>query len=78
MADFVAEVGHFGCEVPASVFLNRLLIALLYGAGSLTDCADIMHWLRETCVNGWWRSNDQKVLGDRCQRELELGTVRAA
>jgi hypothetical protein len=20
MADFVAEVGHFGCEVPASVF----------------------------------------------------------
>jgi hypothetical protein len=29
LADFVAEVGHFGCELPASVFLKRLLIALL-------------------------------------------------
>jgi hypothetical protein len=29
LADFVAEVGHFGWEVPTSVFLKRPLIALL-------------------------------------------------
>src|ERR1019366_3563522 len=28
-ADFVAEVGHFGCAVPASIFLKRLPITLL-------------------------------------------------
>jgi hypothetical protein len=29
LADFVVEVGKFGCEVAASVFLKRFLITLL-------------------------------------------------
>jgi hypothetical protein len=81
-ADFVVEVGSFGCDVSASAFLKRLLITLLYGVGSLINFTDITHWLRETCIDCRWRSSNQfgeptKVLGDSCQRELELGAVRA-
>ena len=80
MADFVAEVGiqsdrggwcDFLKPPVATCSIERVAYALLYGRPRRLGNTRGGRW--------WWPGNQlgkpTKVLRDRCQRELELGTA---